>query len=259
MKVSVVIPTYNRADFVARAIESVLEQSYKPFEIVVVDDGSSDATYKKLQNYPIRYIYQNNRGVSAARNKGIKAAKSEWIALLDSDDIWHKSKLLKQVAFHKNNPHILFSHTHERWIRNGVEKKYSKRLKKPSGWCFWQNLDACKIACSSVMIHKSVFEDVGLFDESLRVCEDYEMWLRISQKYEIGFLNEKLITKYAGHTQLSQTIAFIDKIHLNILQSYTNTPYKEAVLEAIERKKAILFRGAKKHNNHDILSLLKKF
>ncbi len=93
-----------------------------------------------------------------------------------------EDKLQKQVAFHKKNPKILFSHTKERWIRDKKEVKYPKRLKKPEGWCFLDNTSACKIAASSVMFHKSIVENIGYFDEKLRVCEDYDFWLRVSYR-----------------------------------------------------------------------------
>ncbi len=258
MNISVIIPAYNRTKYLPRVIESVLSQTFKPFEVIVVDDGSNDDIKSVVLRYPVRYIYQKNSGVSSARNRGVKEAKGEWVAFLDSDDEWHRDKLKKQMEFHEKNPDTLFSHTFERWIRDGSEIKYSKRLKKPEGFCFEENLSACKIAASSVVLHKSIFEDVGYFDESLRVCEDYEYWLRVSLKYKIGLIKEKLVTKYAHDNQLSKSINFIDLHHLKILQKFKDTSCKNSVSKVIDDKKKILLKGALKYKNYDILELLSK-
>lgn len=248
--VSIIIPTYNRYQLLKRAILSVLNQTYKNFEVIIVDDGSSDETLKIKDEFDVVYVYQKNRGVSSARNKGIKAARGEWIAFLDSDDEWHKDKLQKQIDFFKNNSHIKFCHTGERWIREGREVKYPKRLQKPSGWCFYDNLQTCKIAPSSVVLYKNILKDVGFFDENKKVCEDYDLWLRISKEYEMGLIKEKLITKYAGNDQLSKTITFIDLHHI-----YSLLKFKEdkKVKEMIEKKLHILENGAKKHGNKELL------
>ncbi|UCN01111.1 glycosyltransferase [Sulfurimonas sp. SWIR-19] len=200
MDISVIIPTYNRYKLLKRAIKSVLDQTYTAKEIIVIDDGSTDATCNIQKDFPnIIYIYQKNRGVSAARNRGIEIAKSEWIAFLDSDDEFYPQKLQKQVDFHKANPDILMSYTQEQWVRNGVTVKIPKKYRKIGKDAFLENLSYCNIAPSSVMLHKSLLERVGLFDEHLEVCEDYDLWLRITCKHKIGLINEKLIRKYAGH------------------------------------------------------------
>ncbi|NPA73543.1 MAG: glycosyltransferase [Epsilonproteobacteria bacterium] len=258
MNISVVIPTYNRQGLVKRAIESVINQTLKPQEIIVVDDGSSDDTKKVLQNYPVCYIYQPNQGVSAARNRGIKEAKNEWIAFLDSDDEWQEEKLQKQADFHKLNKDILFSHTGERWIRGGKEVKYPKRLKKPYGDCFLDNLSTCKIAASSVMVHKKVFDKVGYFDEEFRVCEDYDFWLRVSYGFEVGLVDEPLIVKYAGHSQLSNQIFTIDRYHIKSLLKFLDSKYANEVKQEIKRKLSILEKGAKKHQNGELLKWCKE-
>ena len=251
--ISVVIPTFNRYELTKRAIRSVLTQTFKDFELIVVDDGSIDETRNLKDEFDITYIYQNNQGVSSARNHGIEAAKGEWIAFLDSDDEWKKDKLQKQMEFFKENPSYKFCHTGEKWIRDKKEVKYPKRLKKPSGWCFYDNLQTCKIAPSSVILHKSILNDVGLFDESKKVCEDYDLWLRISKKYEMGFIKKKLITKYAGDDQLSKTIKFIDLHHIHSLLKFKED---EKVKKIIEKKLNILEKGAKKHSNEELLRIV---
>jgi len=257
LKISVVIPTYNRADFIVKAIKSVLNQTHKVDEIIVIDDGSTDNTKQLLKSFDTKYIYQQNSGVSSARNLGIKLASHSWICFLDSDDIWEETKIQKQVEFHKNNPNILFSHTLEKWIFKNKIIKQNKSQQKPSGYCFENNISLCKIGASTVMIHKTILEDIGLFDENLKACEDYDLWLRILLKYPVGLIKEELITKIAGHKgQLSFETIGIDYYRILALLKHTNTIYKDTILEEIARKKAILYKGAKKHNNQFFLEFL---
>ncbi|MCF6173369.1 MAG: glycosyltransferase [Campylobacteraceae bacterium] len=239
------------------AIESILQQSYKIDEIIIIDDGSTDNTQEILRNFDmIKIIKTRNFGVSHARNIGIKNAKNSWITFLDSDDTWMKDKIKQQINFHKNNSDILVSHTHEKWIRNNKRIKYPKSLKKPSKECFLDNLSKCKIATSSIMIHKNVFDDIGYFDESMRVCEDYDMFLKITFKYKIGLLKDELITKYAGHDQLSAHIFAIDRFHLHSLLKFLNTRFHDGVVKEIKRKCDILAKGARKHKNQEILKMV---
>ena len=255
MKVSVIIPVYNRFTLLQKSIDSLLRQSLKPDEIIVVDDGSTLDIKEALLPYKnqIKLIQTKNLGVSSARNIGIKSAKNDWIALLDSDDEWREDKLQKQTSLHVSNPHLLFSHTGEKWIRDNKEIKYPKKLAKPQGWCFLDNTSTCKIAASSVMFHRSICDDIGYFDEKLKVCEDYDFWLRVSYSYEIGLIDEPLIIKKAGHTQLSKEIFAIDRYHIYSLQKFLNSKYKEDVKRVIEKKCKILIKGAIKHKNREIL------
>lgn len=246
--ISVVIPVYNRPSLVKRAIESVLAQSLKADEIIVVNDGSDDDTPLVLKSFndKIKIITQKNSGVSSARNSGIKSVKNSWICFLDSDDVWHKNKLEQQFAFHQHNPHILFSHTAEEWIRDGKPVKQKKQHKKPSGFCFEENLNFCKIAPSTVMIDKTIFDKVGYFDEALEVCEDYDMWLRVLNAFEAGLVDEVLTTKFAGHEQLSFKYHSMDKYRIEALLKHKE---KEVVKVEIEKKSKILLKGAIKHGN----------
>ncbi len=178
--ISVIIPTYNRAHTLSRALDSVLAQTHPADEVIVIDDGSTDSTVELLQNsYPnVTLIQQQNRGVSAARNSGIRASHSEWVALLDSDDEWLPDKLNKQLALVSQQPEYKIIHSDEIWIRYGVRVNQMKKHIKKGGWIFQDCLPLCAISPSAVMIHRSVFDDVGLFDESLPACEDYDLWLR---------------------------------------------------------------------------------
>ncbi len=260
MKISVVIPTFNREDFVQRAINSVLNQTVSVDEIIIVDDGSSDNTREVLEkNSSIRYIYQENSGVSSARNKGIFKAKNDWIAFLDSDDIWCEEKIEKQIQLHHQNNSILISHTDELWNRNNKIIKQKYHQLKPSGFCFLDNIPSCKIGPSTTLLHKSILKDVGYFDEKLIVCEDYDLWLRILLKYELGYLDEKLTTKYAGHdNQLSFSTFAIDKYRIQALEKHLNGEYKTEIKEEILKKCALLLKGAHKYNNLDIIKVYEK-
>ena len=234
MKISVIIPTYNRYELLKRAIQSILNQTYSVDEIMVIDDGSTDNTKDIQKDFPeIIYIYQENQGVSCARNIGIQRAKNEWIAFLDSDDEWHPEKLQKQVAFHQNNPDILMSYTAEKWVRDGKVVKIPKKYKKIGKDAFIENLSYCNIAPSSVIIHNSLIKKIGFFDESLEVCEDYDLWLRISSENEVGLLNEQLITKYAGHDKQLGFRKNMDLIRIKVLERLLSS------IKDIIRKKQI--------------------
>ena len=222
MKISVVIPTFNRINLVARAIDSVLKQSLNPYEIIVVDDGSDDGTSEMIQNKykSIKLIQQQNNGVSAARNNGIKHAKGDWIALLDSDDEWTEKKLENQVDRLIKTPEYDFCHTNEIWIRNGVRVNQRKKHKKYGGYIFGKCLDICRISPSSVLFRKNILDQVGWFDNQLPVCEDYDLWLRITSEYRILFIDDPLIIKYGGHDdQLSHGVEGIEFFRIKSLEN----------------------------------------
>ncbi|WP_331775695.1 glycosyltransferase family 2 protein [Sulfurospirillum sp. 1612] len=259
MKITAIIPTYNRADFLPQSIASILKQTRGVDEIIIVDDGSNDTTQEVLQHFKtIKIIQTQNNGVSHARNIGIKAAQHEWITFLDSDDIWLDKKIEMQCSFHQMHPDILFSHTNEQWLRDGKKVKYSKNLTKPEGWCFLENMSRCKIAASSVMMHKSIFEHVGYFDEEMRVCEDYDLWLRVALFYEIGLIKEACIIKNSGHEQLSNTIFAIDRYHIKTLLKLLDSSYHDAIKQQICNKCEILIKGALKHHNQEIYETYSK-
>jgi glycosyltransferase involved in cell wall biosynthesis len=181
--VSVIIPTFNRSRKLMRALHSVMKQTFRDYEIIVVDDGSNDDTYQALTSYMtmIQYVRkQVNQGVSAARNSGIRRASAPWIALLDSDDYWLKDKLSVQMQYIERNPGTLVCQTEEIWIRDGSRVNPRTRHKKPSGDIFDRSLKLCLVSPSSVVLKRSLFDEIGLFDETLPVAEDYDMWLRIS-------------------------------------------------------------------------------
>lgn len=249
--VSVVIPTYNRSAFLRDAIDSVLCQQEAAFELIVVDDGSSDDTEKIVESYgtAAQYVRQSNSGVSAARNKGLAIACGEWLAFLDSDDFWLPGKLRLQLDYLAATPALKVCQTEELWVRNGERLNPRKYHAKPSGYCFPQLLERCLVSPSAVMIHRDVFADVGLFDEELPACEDYDLWLRIGCKYPIGLLQQPLIVKRGGHPdQLSSSIPGLDKYRIaaliKILRSGNLSPtQKSLVLQSLEKKCRIYGTG----------------
>jgi glycosyltransferase involved in cell wall biosynthesis len=251
MKVSVIIPTYNRYEPLKQALSSVYAQTYTPYEVIVIDDGSTDATSQIKKDFPnIIYIYQENSGVSSARNHGIKVASSEWIAFLDSDDEWLKEKLEMQVLFHEKNK-VLMSYTQEIWLRDNKLVNIPKKFQKIGKNVFLENLSYCNLAPSSVFIHSNVFDEIGLFDESMEVCEDYDLWLRIALKFDIALIPKDLIRKYGGaEDQLSMKYKGLDRFHIYTLEKLLplKTSYSEQIRETLLRKYKIILKGAIKYN-----------
>ena len=262
-KISVVIPTLNRINTLQRALDSVINQTFKPAEIIVVDNGSSDGTLKFLrEQYPkITILTENKIGVSSARNKGIKKSINQWIALLDSDDAWHPRKLeiqtsMLDIALKEYN----LIHTDEVWFRNNKHINQMKKHKKQGGYIFERCLSLCCISPSSVLFKKNILDKVGLFDESLPVCEDYDMWLKICSSEEVLFAQDKLTYKYGGHKdQLSKSYWGMDRFRIksieNIIKNFdlTYKQKRQAKKELIKKLK-IIINGAFKRNNLSIVN-----
>lgn len=258
MKISVVIPTYNRALFLPSCLQSVLNQTVHVDEIIVVDDGSNDHTQDILKEFDVKCVVQKNGGVAKARNAGICTAKNDWIAFLDSDDIWQPTKIEEQLAFHKQNPNILASYTDELWVRNGktITQKAHQQKEQPT---FINSLQLCKIGASTFFCHKKIFEEIGYFDETLRVCEDYDFWLRVLKQFPIYFINQALTIKQAGHpNQLSFSTKLIDTYRIEALKKHLNSDYSNEVIEELIYKTTLLLNGAKKHQNELILQKYEK-
>ncbi len=199
--VSVIIPTFNRAHVLESALDSVLAQMYSPMEIIVVDDGSTDRTQSLLSGYgeKVKVLTQTNQGVSAARNLGISHSKGAFIALLDSDDAWTPDKVARQIAFFSDNPEALICQTEELWIRNGRRVNPKVKHKKPSGMIFMQSLKLCLVSPSAVMMRRELFDLRGFFNEELIVCEDYDLWLRISRDIPVYLIDAPCTIKHGGH------------------------------------------------------------
>ena len=260
-EISVIIPTYNRCDLLKRAINSVIKQTITPKEIIIVDNGSTDQTYQMVSSlFPeINYFIEKKRGVSAARNKGILESKSKWIAFLDSDDAWKPTKLEKQMEYSVfNQDKYRIIHTDETWYRNKKFLNQLKKHKKSGGNIFKNSLQLCCISPSSVVLKKQIFDDYGLFDENLEVCEDYDMWIRITAKEEVGFLDSPLVFKYGGHSdQLSKKFWGMDRFRIkslekNLKNEHFSKSQKINVLDTLIEKLTIVSDGALKRGNKEI-------
>lgn len=218
--VSIIIPTYNRAPWLMEAVESVFKQTVQDFELIIIDDGSTDGSADILQKVsrPFLYRFQKNQGVSRARNQGLFSAKGKWIAFLDSDDLWLPKKLESQLQFFSDHPQALICQTEEIWIRNGRRVNRGKKHQKFSGDIFAPALKLCLVSPSAVMIQRDLLEKVGYFDEALPACEDYDLWLRISAHYPIYLIDEPLVIKRGGHPdQLSRTTPALDRLRIQSL------------------------------------------
>ena len=254
MQISVVIPTYNRYEVLKRALYSVYAQTHKPKEVIIIDDGSTDETSQIIKLFPdVKYFYQKNAGVSSARNLGIKKSKFEWIAFLDSDDEWHRDKLQEHLKLHLNKPELLMSYTDERWIREAREIKIPKKYRKFGGDIFKECLSHCIIAPSATLIYKELLNKAGCFDESLEVCEDYDLWLRVAIENEIGLVDKKLITKYGGDKdQLSMKFWGMDRFRVMALEKLLSSsfcaPTRNLIQDTLLQKYKLLLKGARKHD-----------
>jgi glycosyltransferase involved in cell wall biosynthesis len=264
-KFSVIIPTFNRAQTLARAIESVLSQTYKNFELIIVDDGSTDSTQDILNNYPqLKVIKQENHGVSHARNTGVKEARGKWICFLDSDDEWLENKLELQDEFSRDNPNLNCIHGEEIWIRNGVRVNQKKKHQKGGGSQFLASLKVCFISPSTVCLTKDVLEEFGGFREDFEVCEDYDLWVKLTSKYEIGFIETPLIKKYGGHVdQLSTKFVAMDywrikSIDWVLKNSDLSQEQKQGAITILLKKCRILLKGYQKHDNLKNFSEIEK-
>ncbi len=260
--VSVIIPTFNRAWTLKNAVDSVLAQDYKPIEIIVIDDGSTDNTKELLEEYrdKIQVLTQPNKGVSGARNKGIKNSKGEFIALLDSDDAWEKNKISYQVDFFEKNPHALICQTEEIWIRNGRRVNPRKKHKKPSGMIFKASLDLCLVSPSAVMMRKKLFDLKGYFNEEFPVCEDYDLWLRIGAEHPVFLIDIPGTIKSGGHKDQLSAFHSQDKYRIasiiNLIQGKTLSLDQEKAASKVLKEKCFIYgngclkRGKKQEGNY---------
>ncbi len=247
--VSVIIPTFNRAWTLERAIDSVLAQDYTPIEIIVIDDGSTDETQEVLAGYKdeIRILVQENKGVSAARNLGIQESQGHFIALLDSDDAWEKNKLSCQMDFFQSNPGAMICQTEEIWIRKGKRVNPKKKHKKPSGMIFEPSLKLCLVSPSAVMIRKQLFDQKGMFNEAFPVCEDYDLWLRISHDTPVYLIDIPLTVKTGGHGDQLSASHSQDKYRiqsiLNLIESNVLSPDQAQAALKVFKEKCRIFAG----------------
>ncbi len=253
-EVSVVIPVYNRAWSIKKAVDSVLCQSHPAREIIVVDDGSTDETARLLQEYEDKIAvisHRKNLGVSAARNTGIRAASGRWIAFLDSDDCWMKDKLLHQVDYLARHPFLEVLQCDEIWIRNGKRVNKCRHHEKRMGWIWDACVERCMISPSCVILEKAMLERYGLFDPEMAACEDYDLWLKIARYHPVGFNSDLDVIKYGGHEdQLSRKHPAMDRFRvyalIKALQDEQDACFAKRLRENICFRLSILAGGALK-------------
>lgn len=243
--ISVIIPTRNRAAFLREALQSVVRQSHfigrscDGHEIAVIDDGSSDGTERVVREFGkhIRYEWQDHRGVSAARNRGLALTTGEFVAFLDSDDLWEDRKIELQLRFMRENPEAVVCMTEEIWIRNGVRVNPRNRHKKHSGWVFEKFLPLCLLSLSSALFRRRLFTEIGGFDESLPVCEDYDLGLRVAARHPVHLLPTPLIIKRGGHPdQLSRAFWGMDRFRVRALEKILGEPLTEEMKQLVRRE-----------------------
>ncbi len=234
--ISVIIPTFNRAGLLQKAASSVLAQSFKDLELIIVDDGSGDETPSVVESFKDRriiYCRQENKGVSAARNLGLSASRGEYVAFLDSDDYWLPEKLRLQHEFMRETG-FMISQTGEIWVRSGNRVNPMNKHAKLSGWIFEKSLDICLVSPSCVMMDRALVHKGYYFDEKLMACEDYDLWLRISLNYPLGFLPIDLTVRKGGRPdQLSAKIIGLDLFRIYSL-------LKLSKMEGVDRERQIL-------------------
>jgi glycosyltransferase involved in cell wall biosynthesis len=264
--VSVIIPTFNRSHLLGETLDSVLAQSFKDFEIIVVDDASTDETQSLLKKYSSlkSIVLEVNQGVSFARNSGIELAKGRYICFLDSDDVWEPKKLEIQIQWMEEHIEFVASQTEEIWIRNGVRINPREKHKKYSGDIFLQSLPLCIVSPSSVMIRTKILKETGGFDPKLQACEDYDLWVRMSSKFSFGCINQKLLIKYGGHQdQLSRKYWGMDRFRVYSLSKLLSSELlskeqTEAVLGVLIKKCEILLKGFEKRDKLKEIDIYKK-
>ncbi|MCP3871726.1 MAG: glycosyltransferase [Desulfobacteraceae bacterium] len=245
--VSVILPTYNRAWTLADAIDSVLGQDYPYIELIVIDDGSTDNTQELLESYKkeVTIIKQENSGVSAARNAGIKKSKGRFIALLDSDDAWDKRKISCQIDFFKQNTEALICQTEEIWIRNGKRVNPKIKHKKPSGMIFDPSLHLCLVSPSAVMMRKELFDIKGYFNEDFTVCEDYDLWLRVSSTLPVSLIDKPYTIKRGGHEDQLSNYHSQDKFRIrslmNLIDNAGLTPDQVQKVKKVLKNKCTIY------------------
>lgn len=257
--VSVVIPAYNRCGILPRAIRSVLNQTFLPGEIIVIDDGSTDQTAETVRNeFPgVCLVSQAQQGVSTARNHGVNMARLPWIAFLDSDDQWLPRKLEKQLSAISATGQPLVCHTNEIWVRDGRRVNPMDKHRKHGGRVFPECLERCMMSPSSILIKKKLLLDLGGFDESFPACEDYDLWLRLTADNPVAYIETPLIIKYGGHEdQLSGQYWGMDRFRIRALENILGQPalradYRRLAIRTLHRKIGIYINGARKRGRHD--------
>jgi glycosyltransferase involved in cell wall biosynthesis len=239
----------------AEAVRSVLAQSYDPLELLIVDDGSTEDLHLEMfaADERVKALRTVPRGAAAARNLGIRAAAGTYVAFLDSDDLWEPGKLALQIRALEDECSAGLCYTDEIWLKHGKWLNQKKRHRKWSGWIFPFCLPLCIVSFSSAVIRYSALDAVGLLNEQLPVCEDYEYWIRLTLLYPVIYLEKKLVVKRGGHPdQLSTRYWGMDRFRIQALMGILGREQltmvqKELVAREIERKCRIVAQGARNH------------
>lgn len=260
--VSVIIPTFNRGWILGEAVQSVIDQTYRPLEIIVVDDGSTDDTQKLLHTFDrqIEVIFQENKGVSAARNTGIRRSRGDLIALLDSDDLWTPDKIQRQVTFFNDHPDAMICQTQEIWVRNGRRVNPKNKHAKQGGMIFESSLELCLVSPSAVMMRPALFDLKGYFDERLPACEDYDLWLRVSATHPIHLMEQACTIKRGGHEDQLSRQHSLDRYRIDAIERLLGTDIltmeQRRSAKEVFRKKTVIYgqgcikRGKKNLGDH---------
>jgi len=257
-KVSTIVPTYNYAHFLRDCVNSIIQQTYKDFEIVVIDDGSTDETRAIVESLiesnpgvQIRYIYQNNQGPAAARNHGIREAQGEYIAFCDADDVWAPEKLDKQLDLFEQDPELamIFSDMSQQ-VEDGCyeESYFHKRGINPEKFTnvYSKLIERNNfIIPTTVVLRRKILDDVGIFDERYRVGEDYELWLRIAKKYKIGYIDKPLVIRFSHEGSISRTKDVYCRDNIRITKELLSR-YE------FSKKERFILRQRIKQNNYEL-------
>jgi glycosyltransferase involved in cell wall biosynthesis len=240
-KVSVIIPTYERAHLVSQAIDSILAQTYDDREIIVVNDGSTDNTAEILAGYAdrITLIHQENRGVAAARNAGMRVARGEYIAFLDDDDLWEPQKLAQQIPLLEIDPLVgLVSSDMVFFDEEGIHPgTYWDGFIPPATITPWTLLKGSFLSVPTIVIRQSCLAQVGYFDENLQVCEDYDLWLRIVEGWKVDYINAPLVRCFRSQDRNFQNLSKnIEQMILKTIQVKIATFDRNPQLRQLPRK-----------------------
>jgi len=220
-KVSIIIPAYNKAALTVKTVESVLGQTYKNIEVIVVDDGSTDNTRQCLIYHfdRIRYLYKENGGACSARNEGIRSSSGEYIGFLDCDDIYLPAKVERCVRYLEEHPDYGFVHTAAYFINDDGDavSKYSHPQSRHTGRIYKRLLNRNFICNSTVIVRRDCFVKVGGFDESVFTPADWDMWLRLSEKYPLGYVNQPLTRYRVSGSYIFNNLDLAEKEELQII------------------------------------------
>jgi glycosyltransferase involved in cell wall biosynthesis len=260
--VTIICPTYNRRNRIENTLNSVRGQHYRRFQLILVDDGSTDGTGDRVkdlrESFGLRYLRLPHSGMPGkVRNAGARLATGRYLAFLDSDDQWKPEKLARQIAFFEEHRDLRICHTREIWRRGDKIVSQAGQRHKRSGYIFPDALKKCIIGPSTVMMRRGLFEEFGGFREDMEIAEDYELWLRITARYPVGYIDEPLVVKQGGHPdQLSEKYGQIESFRirallLNLEDGTFVGEKRELAVRELARKCEIHARGCERRGKSE--------